>query len=66
MKALEEEVLGSYKESFGPDPVLMKKIGATDQRPNDLDYYKKKIKDKKYIDHAIHRIAMELSHFLSR
>lgn len=66
MKLLKEEARKAKTEEYGPDPVLMKKIGARDFRPNDLSYYKKKIIDKEYLDYAINRIAMELSHFLSR
>ncbi len=66
MKTLKDETRRVHGDGFGPDPVLMKKIGAQDFRPRDLKYFKKKILDKDYMDHAINRIAMELSHFLSR
>lgn len=68
MKALKEEAtfILSQSERFGPDPVLMKKIGAQGDGERDLSFYKQKILDDDYIDHAINRIAMELSHFLSR
>ena len=57
--------LAEAGQSFGPDPVLMKKTG----NPNlarDIDDFKSKIRDKAYMDHAINRIAMELMHFLSK
>ncbi len=66
MKVLKEKASNAAIPEYGPDPVLMKKIGARDYRSRDLSYYKKKIKDREYMDHAINRIAMELSHFLSR
>jgi hypothetical protein len=57
---------GIADRKYGPDPVLMKKIGKTDNSPRDLGQYKERIADRHYIDFAINRIAMELSHFLSR
>lgn len=53
-------------ELFGPDPVLMKKQGQLRSEPRDIREYRRKISDKDYLEHAIDRIAMELSHFLSR
>lgn len=51
---------------FGPDPVLVKKKGWGEYEPKDISNYKKKIMDDTYLEHAIDKIAMELSHFLSR
>ncbi len=57
---------GIADRRYGPDPVLLKKIGRTDDSPRDLGTYKKKVADKQYMEFAINRIAMELSHFLSK
>lgn len=67
MKTLFEEnrILQSDRK-YGPDPVLMKKKGVARPQERDITYYKERIRDKKYIEHAINRIAMELSHFLSK
>jgi hypothetical protein len=65
MKTLLDEDIVVESTGFGPDPVLMKKKG----QPNlsrDISDFKRKIRDKKYMDHAINRIAMELMHFLAR
>ncbi|MCR9144547.1 MAG: hypothetical protein RIF32_06590 [Leptospirales bacterium] len=65
MRTLLEEDLALESPGYGPDPVMMKKKG----QPNlsrDITDFKKKIRDKKYMDHAINRIAMELMHFLAR
>lgn len=48
------------------DPLLLKKQGLPYFRKKDISYYKKLIGDERYMDHAIRRIAMELSHFLFR
>ncbi|GIX43395.1 MAG: hypothetical protein KatS3mg129_3128 [Leptospiraceae bacterium] len=46
------------------DPLVLKKQGITYFQKKDISYYKKKIIDEKYMEHAINRIAMELSHFI--
>ena len=51
---------------FGPDPILLRKKGLSGERPRNISEYKKKILDDRYMEHAINRIAMELSHFLSK
>lgn len=66
MKTLLKQEVSLQWEDFGPDPVLLKKKGSPDPRPRDISEYKKKIVDEKYLDHAIDRIAMELSHFLAK
>ena len=66
MKTLLKQEVSLQWEDFGPDPILMKKSGNSDPRPRDISEYKKKIVDEKYLDHAIDRIAMELSHFLAK
>lgn len=50
---------------YGPDPILMKKKGQA-MPVRDIKEFKKKIVDENYIDHAINKIAMELSHFLTK
>ncbi len=66
MKTLLEKDFRVHWEKFGPDPILMKKKGLPNPQPRDISVYKKKIVDENYLEHAIDRIAMELSHFLSR
>ncbi|MCU0846568.1 MAG: hypothetical protein MUD12_01615 [Spirochaetes bacterium] len=34
--------------------------------PDKIREFKEKIKDKNYLDHAINRIATDLSHYLTR
>lgn len=46
------------------DPLVLKKQGIAFFKKKDISYYKKKIIDEKYLDNAINRIAMELSHFI--
>ncbi len=53
-------------EQFGPDPILLKKKGVNRPVPRTISEYKKKILDDTYMEHAINRIAMELSHFLAK
>lgn len=66
MKVMKDGSAIASETDYGPDPVLLKKIGQSVDGSKDLRYYKEKIADKKYLDYAINRIAMELSHFLSR
>ncbi|MBW7858092.1 MAG: hypothetical protein H3C43_07365 [Leptonema sp. (in: Bacteria)] len=51
-------------EEFGFDPVVLRKQGIVPDDHRDITSFKRKIVDKKYMEHAINRIAMELSHFL--
>ncbi len=46
------------------DPAILKKQGILYLQKKDLSYYRKKIVDENYMDHAINRIAMELMHFI--
>ncbi|MDH5656516.1 MAG: hypothetical protein OEZ34_11440 [Spirochaetia bacterium] len=64
MKTLLKKEAKNELEKFGPDPILLRKKGLSDSYPRDISAYKKKIGDKDYLEHAINRIAMELSHFL--
>lgn len=65
MKTLLEPDMDVQKERFGPDPLLLRKQGQEIQS-RDVTVYKNKIIDDDYMEHAINRIAMELSHFLAR
>lgn len=53
-------------ETFGPDPILLRKKGLQNVNPRDISEYKERITDPTYMEHAIDRIAMELMHFLAR
>jgi hypothetical protein len=64
MKTLLKRETNVGSERYGPDPVLLRKKGLVDDRPRDIASYKQRIVDESYLDHAINRIAMELSHFL--
>jgi len=64
MKTLLKRELEHSSEKFGPDPILLRKKGLSNSNPKDIETYKQKIVDDDYLDHAINRIAMELSHFL--
>ena len=66
MKTLLKEDVPVHNQGYGPDPVLMKKKGISVALDKNLKDYKKKINDDNYMEHAIDRIAMELSHFLAR
>ncbi|EPG67047.1 hypothetical protein ACE5IS_12610 [Leptospira wolffii] len=61
------QILGNLAgtDPFGPDPVILRKRGVPIKKRKFEDY-KKKIEDENYIDFAIDKIAMELSHFLSK
>jgi hypothetical protein len=52
-------------KEFGPDPLLMRKTGNKRAR-SEISTYKERLKDDRYMDHAIDKIAQELSHFLSK
>lgn len=52
-------------EEFGPDPLMMRKTGQKRSRVK-IATFKKRLKDERYIDHAIDKIAQELTHFLSK
>ena len=65
MKILLEPDRDVQRERFGPDPVLLRKQGV-DMATRDISIYKEKIVNDDYMEHAINRIAMELSHFLAK
>lgn len=48
---------------YGPDPLLMRKTGQKKKRAG-VGEYKRRLDDDQYLDHAIDKIAQELSHFL--
>ncbi len=53
-------------EEFGYDPVVLRKQGIMSNHHRDISSFKRKIIDDRYMEHAINRIAMELSHFLAK
>lgn len=61
-------VIGNLAETeeFGPDPVLLRKRGMANTIQKKYKNYKKKIDDPAYMDYAINKIAMEISHFISK
>ncbi len=62
-RELSQEV-GKEQSLYGPDPLLIRKQGLRQNNSRDIHEYKSKIKDQRYMNHAINRIAMELMHFL--
>lgn len=64
MKETLEKDREVLEEDFGEDPVVLRKQGIASNEHRDISAFKKKIIDEKYMEHAINRIAMELSHFL--
>ncbi|TGN08268.1 hypothetical protein [Leptospira ilyithenensis] len=61
-------ILGNLAETdeFGPDPVLLRKRGMASTIEKKSSTYKKKVNDPAYMDYAINKIAMEISHFISK
>ena len=61
-------ILGNLAETdeFGPDPVLLRKRGMSDTIEKKFRNYKKKVNDPAYMEYAINKIAMEISHFISK
>ena len=51
---------------YGPDPVILRKRGLQATQNKKFKNYKSKIDDQDYIDFAINKIALELSHFLTK
>jgi hypothetical protein len=43
--------------------IKQSKINGDQRR---IDEYRKRIADEQYLDHAIHKIATDLSHYLTR
>ncbi len=61
---IESNLNKNFLEDEWEDPLVLKKQGIAFFKKKDISYYKKKIIDEKYMEHAINRIAMELSHFI--
>ncbi len=53
-------------EDFGPDPILLRKRGVARKMNGKFEVYKKRINNPTYVDYAINKIAVELTHFLSK
>ena len=51
---------------FGPDPIILRKRGISRNLQNKYDLYKRKIEDPGYMEFVINKIAVELTHFLSK
>ena len=71
VKTLEQKYRNWFSPSlesdpeFGPDPLMMRKTGQKKKRAS-VTEYKDRLSDPRYMDHAIDKIAQELSHFLSK
>ncbi|MCS7205521.1 MAG: hypothetical protein NZ853_07475 [Leptospiraceae bacterium] len=59
----ENHSLEPEKDNY-EDPLLLRKQGLNYIKKKDIEYYRKLLLDEKYLDHAIRRIAMEISHFI--
>ncbi|MEM7179980.1 MAG: hypothetical protein AAF518_03645 [Spirochaetota bacterium] len=58
--------VGFVKEDeYGPDPIILRKRGSARNMHKKFELYKRKVDDPKYMEFAINKIALELSHFLS-
>ncbi len=64
MKTLLKQEFSEDTNIFGPDPLLHRKQGLKDTLQRDVVNYKEKLQDKKYMNYAIDKIAVELMHFL--
>jgi hypothetical protein len=53
-------------DDFGPDPILLRKRGISRKISGKFEIYKKRINNPFYVDYAINKIALELTHFLSK
>jgi hypothetical protein len=51
---------------FGPDPIILRKRGQARNVRSKYGMYKQRIEDPEYMEYAINKIAMELTHFLSK
>ena len=51
---------------FGPDPIILRKRGLSRNINGKYEDFKRKIEDPEYMNFAINKIAMELTHFLSK
>jgi len=54
------------ESEYGPDPVMLRKRGLARNTHTKFELYKKKLNDPYYMEYAINKIAMELTHFLSK
>ncbi len=54
------------ESDYGPDPVILRKRGLARNTHSKFDLYKKKLEDPYYMEFAINKIAMELTHFLTK
>jgi len=61
-------ILGNLAETeeFGPDPVMLRKRGMSASINKKFENYKKKVDDPAYMEYAINKIAMEISHFIQK
>ena len=64
MNTLTKKKQADRENSFWLDPLLLKKQGQKKALNQDINDYKTKIQDEKYINYAIDKIALELMHFL--
>jgi hypothetical protein len=64
------DLLYSYEKEktteYGPDPMILRKRGISRVAREKFELYKKRIEDPQYMEYAINKIAVELTHFLSR
>ncbi|MCB1179214.1 MAG: hypothetical protein KDK36_16655 [Leptospiraceae bacterium] len=51
---------------YGPDPIILRKRGVSRKTHQKYDLYKRKINHPDYMEYAINKIAVELTHFLSK
>jgi hypothetical protein len=49
---------------YNPDPKILKKKGQSRDISDRYELYKRKISDPKYLNYAIDKLALELTHFL--
>jgi hypothetical protein len=54
------------ESEYGPDPIILRKRGLARNIRNKFELYKQKVDDPSYMDYAINKIALELTHFLSK
>ena len=54
------------KQQYGPDPVILRKKGMESPLLRKYEIYKQRIESPEYMDYAIGKIAMEISHFLQK
>ncbi|HMV79952.1 MAG TPA: hypothetical protein PL048_21200 [Leptospiraceae bacterium] len=61
-------IIDSISErNIRPEPIMIRKRGSQKNTAEPVfAAYKKKIEDPAYMDYAINKIALELTHFLSK